>query len=135
MALTMPWWQVMIGGLLMSFVASTVFVLLLIGTHFSNETEFPEVDAAGCIPHDWAEHALVTSLDWSPTSRLANFIAGGANAHAAHHLFPTVCHVHYISITRIIKETAAEFGIRYNETTLPRMVVSHLRFLKRLGRA
>ncbi|MGH6927034.1 MAG: fatty acid desaturase family protein, partial [Dongiaceae bacterium] len=113
MVLTIPWWQVMIGSLLMSFVASTVFVMLLIGTHFANETEFPEVDAEGCIPHDWAEHALVTSLDWSPTSRLANFVAGGANAHAAHHLFPTVCHVHYVAVTEIIKRTAAEFGIRY----------------------
>ncbi len=134
LTLSLPWWQVLIGTLSMSFVASTVFIMLLIGTHFAEETAFPKVDAEGFIPHDWAEHAMITSLDWNPESRLANFIAGGANAHAAHHLFPTVCHVHYRDITEIIKRTAAEFGLRHNVTTLPRMIASHLRFLRQMGR-
>jgi linoleoyl-CoA desaturase len=129
-----PWWHILIGALVMTFVMSALFITLLIGTHFSEETEFPTVDAEGRLPHSWAYHALVTSLDWNPTSKLANFMVGGANAHAAHHLFPAMAHVHYVPLTKIIRRTAAEFGLPYNQTTLLQMVASHFRFLKRMGR-
>jgi linoleoyl-CoA desaturase len=79
-------------------------------------------------------HALVTSVDWSPTSFWATLLAGGANAHAAHHLFPTIAHTHYAALTPIIARTAAEFGIPYHRTTLWRLIASHFRFLKRMGR-
>jgi linoleoyl-CoA desaturase len=131
--LSLPWWQVLLGAAMMSFLASVLFVTLLIGTHFVEEAKFPHFGRDGYLEHDWAEHALVTSVDWSPTSRLALFVAGGANCHAAHHLFPTICHIHYIAITAIIQQTAAEFGLCYNRTILPRMVRSHFRFLKRMG--
>lgn len=133
LVLPFPWWQVVIGGLVMSFVSSCVFIYLLIGTHFSEETEFPEVAADGTIAHDWAVHAMLTSLDWSPSSRLAHLIAGGANAHTAHHLFPHVSHAHYVALSRIIAATAAEFGVPHHATTLPRMIRSHFRFLKAMG--
>lgn len=133
LVLPLPWWQVLVGALSMSFFSSCLFVYLLIGTHFAEETVFPQVAADGTIAHDWAVHAMVTSLDWSPYSRLALAVAGGSNAHAAHHLFPNVSHAHYIAITRIIQATAAEFGIRYNVTNLPRMIRSHFRFLKAMG--
>lgn len=131
--LDLPWWMVLSGSLVMSFGVSLMFVLLLIGTHFALETEFPEFDEEGRLDNNWAVHALVTSLDWSPESRLACFLMGGTNAHAAHHLFPGVSHRHYVAITRIIRETAAEFGIPYKRTTLPRMIRSHFRFLRRMG--
>lgn len=130
-----PWWHIVLGVLIMSAAMSLVFVTLLIGTHFCEEARFPNPDADGRLPHGWATHALVTALDWSPTSKLANFLVGGANAHAAHHLFPTHAHIHYPAITRIIRETAAEFDLPYNRTTLPRMLASHFRFLRRMGRA
>lgn len=130
-----PWWHILVGALVMTFVMSVTFVTLLIGTHFAEETEFPTVNANGRIPHSWAYHALVTSLDWNPTSKLANFLVGGANAHAAHHLFPNIAHIHYIPITKIIQKTAKEFAIPYHQTTLLRMVASHFRFLKQMGRS
>ncbi|HKU94701.1 MAG TPA: acyl-CoA desaturase [Vineibacter sp.] len=131
--LDVAWWHVVVGAMAMSASASILFVMLLIGTHFAEETQFPYVDRDGCLAHDWAEHALLTSVDWSPQSRLAVFIAGGANCHVAHHLFPTVSHVHYIAISAIIRQTAAEFGLRYHCMTLPGLVRSHFRFLKRMG--
>lgn len=133
LVLPLPWWQVLIGTLVMSFVASCLFVYLLIGTHFAEETAFPEVAADGSIGHDWAIHAMITSLDWSPYSRIAQFMSGGANAHAAHHLFPNVCHTHYVEITRIIARVAREYDIPHNVSTLPRMIRSHFRFLKAMG--
>ncbi len=43
----LPWWQIGLGWLIMSFVMSTIFISLLIGTHFAEETKFPEVDSEG----------------------------------------------------------------------------------------
>lgn len=128
------WWQVLAGYVFVTMLQSLLFVLLLIGTHFTEETAFPAISDEGYLPHSWADHALLTSTDWSPQSYLANFVAGGANAHAAHHLFPNVSHVHYRAITAVIRETAGEFGKPYKETSLWRMVASHFRLLRRLGR-
>ncbi len=129
------WWRVLVAYLVATVVASAVFVYALIGTHFCEATEFPERGPGDTLPWDWATHALVTSADWSPRSRVVNFIFGGANAHAAHHLFPNVCHTHYPALSRIIAEEAARFGVRYNVMTLPEMIASHFRLLRRLGTA
>jgi linoleoyl-CoA desaturase len=133
MLLPFAWWQVVLGALLMNAVASFVFVSMLIGTHFAEEVSFPHPDENGALGRDFAIHALETSLDWLPQSRLAQFISGGANAHAAHHLFPHVSHAHYVPISKMIEETALEFGVRYNRTTFFGLVSSHFRFLKRMG--
>ena len=135
LVLSIPWWQVLIGTLLMSFVSSCLFVYLLIGTHFAEETAFPETDENGELAHDWATHAMLTSLDWNPYSRVAHAIAGGSNAHAAHHLFPNISHTHYREITRIIAKVSVEYGVPHHVTDFPRMVRSHFRFLKAVGRA
>ena len=49
--LPVPWWEVAAGALLMSFVSSCAFVYLLIGTHFAEQTLFPETDEQGVIEH------------------------------------------------------------------------------------
>jgi len=129
----LPWWQVLLGYAAVNALVSLVFVFLLIGTHFSTFAEFPPLGADGRLETSWAAHALSTSLDWAPQSRLASFVAGGGNCHAAHHLFPRVSHIHYRAITKIIKRTAAECGVRYNETTFFGMVASHFAHLRRMG--
>lgn len=134
LVLPMPWWQVVLGYLAMTAAASLVFVFLLIGTHFSDVTEFPEIATDGSVGHTWAAHNLATACDWSPHSWYAHFFVGGVNAHASHHLFPKVSHAHYRAIARIIEDTAAEFDVRYNRMTLIGIIKAHFRFLKNLGR-
>ncbi|MBO6573903.1 MAG: fatty acid desaturase [Rhodothermales bacterium] len=133
MLLDLPWWQIMIGYMSMSMVVSAAFVYLLVGTHFCEEAEFPEADQDGVLPYNWAYHAMVTSADWSPYSRVAQFLIGGTNAHATHHLFPRICHTHYRSMAPIIEATANEFDVPYNKLTLPEMLRSHFRFLREMG--
>ena len=125
--------HVAVGYATMSAVVSLLFVFLLIGTHFAEETEFPTLDADGSIPGNWVSHTMDTSLDWAPESKIANFLVGGINTHAAHHLFPTVSHVHYVALTRIIHEAARKHGVRYNRTTLPGMLKSHFAYLRHVG--
>lgn len=133
--LPFAWWQIVIGFVVVNGIMSIIFVFLLIGTHFAEQAEFPALDGEGHLPGNPTLHAFSTSVDWNPDSRLANFISGGANAHVAHHLFPRISHIHYIPVTRIIRETAAEFGVRYNVTSFPRLVTSHFAFLRRMARA
>jgi linoleoyl-CoA desaturase len=128
-----PAWRILAGYAAVTAMMSLLFVMLLIGTHFAQEVEFPMPSGMGVLPRDWAVHALETSVDWMPGSRLAEIASGGANTHAAHHLFPRVSHVHYRAITPLLKATAAEHGIRYNETTLGGMLRSHFRHLRAMG--
>jgi linoleoyl-CoA desaturase len=51
----------------------------------------------------------------------------------AHHLFPTVNHIHYFALTKIIKQTASEFNILYRNRSLINILVEHMKFLKALG--
>ncbi len=133
MVLDVPLWQVPLGFVLMHFVVSLLFVYSLIGTHFCEEATFPLQTEEGVVGGSWATHQLATSLDYWPTSRLANLLLGGFNCHAAHHLFPEVCHVHYVANSAIIKTTAGELGLQYNELPYLAMIRSHFRFLKRMG--
>jgi linoleoyl-CoA desaturase len=45
-----------------------------------------------------------------------------------------VCHTHYASLTRIVKETAEEHGVRYRQhPTMSQAIKHHLKLLKQLG--
>ncbi len=132
--LPFAWWQIALGYAAVSGAMSLVFIFLLVGTHFSFDAAFPKADAAGVIHSGWAEHALATSVDWCPESRLAAFLSGGANAHAAHHLFPRLSHAHGPALSRIIRATAADFDLPYHEKSFPGLLCAHFAHLNRLGR-
>ncbi|HWA92860.1 MAG TPA: acyl-CoA desaturase [Rhizomicrobium sp.] len=133
LVLPFAWWQVLIGYVAMTAAMSLLFIFLLVGTHFSDAASFPKPQADGTLPTTWAEHAVASSVDWAPESRIAIFISGGANAHAAHHLFPRLSHTHARAVTRIVRETAREFGVAYHETGFREMLRGHFRHLKALG--
>ena len=51
-----------------------------------------------------------------------------------HHLFPTICHVHYRRLAAIVEQTAAEFQLRYLvKPTFTQALHSHIDMLKALG--
>ena len=128
-------YQILFAYLLMLIVDSNIFIHTLISTHFAMETTFPSVNEDGVLPYNYAQHQLMTSLDYYPESYYANFIFGGFNAHAAHHLFPNLPHTIYPKITPIIESLASEFDYTYNKLTLPGAIKSHFRFLKMMGEA
>jgi len=131
--LSITWWQVLLGFFIMHLFAGILLAIAAILPHLGEETTFPLPDKDGKIDHNWATHHIETTTDYSRTSLLANWFLGGLNAHTIHHLFPGICHIHYIPLTEILKETAAEFNVDYKETTLWGAIKSHIRFLKKLG--
>jgi linoleoyl-CoA desaturase len=79
-------------------------------------------------------HIFATTADYATTSPVVGWLTGGLNHHIAHHLCPFVCHTHYASLTRIVKETAEEYGIPYRQhPTMSRAIKHHLLLLKELG--
>jgi linoleoyl-CoA desaturase len=135
LVLDVPLWQVLAGYAAMLAACSLLYALVLAGTHFVEEAQFPCEDSGGTLPGDWATHALATSLDWSPQNRVLNCLLGGLNAHATHHLLPGISHVHYPALSEIVQRTATEMGLPYQRTTFAAMLRSHFRLLHRLGRA
>jgi linoleoyl-CoA desaturase len=64
-----------------------------------------------------------------------SWYVGGLNFQVEHHLFPTVCHVHYKGISKIVRETAEEFNLPYkSQTTFVKALVLHAKLLKELGK-
>ncbi len=49
-------------------------------------------------------------------------------------MFSAVCHVHYPALTKIVMDTAQEYGLCYRENkTVTGAFLAHLRWLRVLG--
>ncbi|SFD82713.1 linoleoyl-CoA desaturase [Chitinophaga sp. CF118] len=131
--LSVAWWQVLLAFLMMHAISSFFFACVGVLNHQIDESLFPSFDEEGYI-HDFQKnHELAVTIDFSPDSKLATYFFGGFNTHVAHHLFPEICHCHYPVVTRIIQQTAAEYGLSYKSFTLWGAIRSHMRYLKRLS--
>ena len=117
--------------LLVHVVVGLSVTLVFQTTHTIDTTYFPtdrnEFDNA-------VYHIFATTADYATERPLVGWLAGGLNHHIVHHLCPFVCHTHYASLTRIVRETAKEFGVPYRQhPTMTRAVWHHLILLKQLG--
>ena len=83
----------------------------------------------------WAIHQLFTTSNFSPESWIVEFYTGGLNRQVEHHLFSNISHIHYKDIAKIVKETAKEFSLPYNEySSIWTAIAEHYRQLKVLGK-
>ena len=128
------WWQILLGFLLMHFSLSIILAFVLIPAHIFEHTQYPIRNETGKVNSNWAVHQMQTTIDYAVDSKLCNLLFGGLNINVVHHLFPRICHIHLIPISKIVKQTAQEFGIPYHQTSMWGAMVSHLKTLKILGR-
>jgi linoleoyl-CoA desaturase len=117
--------------LLVHLVVGLTVALVFQTTHTIDSTYFPsdrsEFD-------NGVYHIFATTADYATENPLVGWLAGGLNHHIVHHLCPYVCHTHYAPLTRIVKETAEEFGVPYRQhPTMTRAIWHHLILLKQLG--
>ena len=76
----------------------------------------------------------MTTTNFAPNNRLLSWYVGGLNYQVEHHLFPSICHVHYRKISKIVKETAEEYGVPYHSIDRFRgAIAEHARMLYMLG--
>jgi len=130
-----PFAHVLIGFLIMHFIAGLVLTVVFQLAHTVEGTSHPVPNAEGSIENNWAIHQMNTTLNFSRKSKLISWYLGGLNFQVEHHLFPRVCHVHYPALAPIVKATAEEFGVPYLENeTFMEALRSHVATLQRFGK-
>lgn len=131
----LPWWQILIGILIMHYIAGFLLAIIFQPAHVSDGAEFPLPDNNHALENNWAIHQLITTTNFSNTSKWFTWYVGGLNFQIEHHLFPNVCHVHYRKIAAIVKRTAADFGLPYRSSkTFIAALACHAKLLRQLGR-
>jgi len=133
--LDFEWWQILIGFFLMHFVEGISLAIIIQLAHLVENVEFPLPDENGVIKKSWAVHQMYTTADYARNNWLISFLFGGLNFHIEHHLFQNICHVHHKPLSKIVKKTAEENNIPYNDyPSFGAAMRSHIRFLKKNGR-
>lgn len=131
----LAWWQILVGIFMMHYLAGFMLAIIFQPAHVTEGTAFPLPDENRVLENNWAVHQLLTTTNFGNNSRWFTWYVGGLNFQIEHHLFPTICHVHYRKISRIVKETALEFGLPYKSVnTFLGALIGHARLLKQLGR-
>src|SRR5580658_9038724 len=122
---------VALSFLLVHLIIGLTVSLVFQTTHTVDSTYFPA--ERGEFDHGMY-HIFATTADYATENPLVAWLTGGLNHHIVHHLCPFVCHTHYAPLTRIVKETAEEFGVPYRQhPTMTRAIRHHLILLKQLG--
>ncbi|MCB9223042.1 MAG: acyl-CoA desaturase [Crocinitomicaceae bacterium] len=117
------------------FLAGSILAYVFQPAHVVPETEFIEADENHHIDEGFAVHQMKTTANFAPQSRILYWLIGGLNYQVEHHLFPNICHVHYKHISKIVRETAEEYGVPYNShATFFSAIKYHLKMLKAIGR-
>lgn len=133
--LKLPALKYLTGFLLMQFISGVLLSVVFQLAHTVEGTSHPLPNESDTIENTWAIHQLNTTVNFSRNNPLISWYVGGLNFQVEHHLFPTICHVHYPKIAPIVQQTAAEYGIPYLENkTLGLALASHVKTLKRFGR-
>jgi linoleoyl-CoA desaturase len=131
---SLAWWQVLLGVVVMHYIAGFLLAIIFQPAHVIEGTDFPLADENFNLQNNWAVHQLLTTTNFGNRSRWFSWYVGGLNFQIEHHLFPNICHVHYRNISGIVRNTAAEFGLPYKSArTFMEALLSHGRLLKQLG--
>ncbi len=132
--LDVAWYKILFGFFVMHYVAGLILSVIFQLAHVIEDTETPLPDEAGTMKNSWAIHQLITTTNFGTKSRFLSWFSGGLNHQVEHHIFPHISHVHYPKIAKIIKETAKEFNLPYNEyKSMGSALTAHFRHLKHLG--
>jgi linoleoyl-CoA desaturase len=130
-----PFVQSVAGFVLMHFIAGLVMTVIFQLAHSVEGTTHPLPNANGTIENDWAIHQMQTTVNFAPNNWLLNWYVGGLNYQVEHHLFTTICHIHYPKIAPIVKATAEEFGVPYMvKDKFSSALQGHVSFLQRVGK-
>lgn len=126
-------WQILLGFFIMHFVAGIIMSTIFQMAHVVMGVYQP-LPEDGIIRCDRLVHQLKSSSDFGKKSGLLSWYIGGLDFQVEHHLFPTVCHVHYAALAPIVEKTASDFGLVYNSNrTFGHALISHFKRLKELG--
>jgi len=130
------WEHWLLGFIIVHFTMGLSITIIFQLAHVVENTHFEE---AGLeikqIPSEWAVHEVITTSNFGTQNKILSWFAGGLNFQIEHHLFPFFSHVHYPAISDIIRRECARHHLPYHcYPTLGRAFLSHIHFMKQLGR-
>jgi linoleoyl-CoA desaturase len=134
MVLSITWWQLATGFLIVHFTAGIILGIIFQLAHVVKETEHPTENEEGNIENAWMIHQMETTSNFAHNNKLLCWYIGGLNYQIEHHLFPQICSIHYPKISSIVREKAEKYDVPYNyHETLGIAVKSHYETLKEFG--
>lgn len=132
------WYWIITGFLLMHFVAGFSLACIFQPSHIMGTSPFAmplNNNGKRRMEDSWAVHEVLNTSDFAPSSKIFSWFIGGLNYQIEHHLFTSVCHVHYPKIAPIVKSATANFGIPYHvQPTFLKALLEHAKMLKKLGK-
>ena len=133
--LDIAWWKILLGFFVMHYVAGVILSVVFQLAHVVDEADTPLPDENGTMKNTWAIHQLFTTVNFGTKNRIVNWFTGGLNHQVEHHIFPNISHIHYTNISKIVKQTAKEYNLPYNEyKTTRKAIISHFKHLRELGK-
>jgi linoleoyl-CoA desaturase len=125
-----------IGYLVMNVTMGLILAFVFQLAHVVEETQFV---AGGTEPrkleNEWAIHQLQSTANFAISNKFVTWYTGSLNYQVEHHLFPSVSHVHYPSISPIVQQLCLQYDVPYHcYPSFTKAVASHFRHMKRLGR-
>ncbi len=128
------WWKILLGFFIMHYTAGLILSVVFQLAHVIEEAEVVLPEKTGTMKNSWAIHQLRSTVNFATKNRIVNWFTGGLNHQVEHHIFPHISHVHYTKISKIVKETAREFNLPYNEYKSTRQaIIAHFKHLKVMG--
>lgn len=128
------WYIILLGFLLLHVLAGFMITVIFQLAHVVEGAEHHHLERQSELDNTWALHQLATTANFANKNRILTWMIGGLNYQIEHHLFPHISHIHYPEISKIVKKTAKECGLKYNEfVTMFGAMKSHARMLKQIG--
>ena len=130
-----PWWLILLAFLCMHFVTGILVSVVFQIAHIMPANDFPLPNTKGMMKDDWYSHQFATTSNFSPNSKVLFWLLGGLNYQVEHHVLPDVCHVHYKKLTKIVADTAKDFGMPYHvKKSIAHAIIDHTKMLRSLGK-
>ena len=130
-----PWYMVVFGFLILHAINGLALSAIFQTAHVMPTSDFPMPDDDGYFENNWAIHQLKTTTNYAPKSIFFSWFIGGLNFQVEHHLFPSICHVHYKKISKIVEQTAREYDLPYYyKKNFFTALIDHTKMLYRLGK-
>jgi len=132
--LPIAWWAIVLLYLGMHFIAGFSLAIIFQTAHVMPDTKYPLPNEEGKIEKSWAIHQLMTTSNYATKNRMLSWFVGSLNFQVEHHLFPTICHIHYRKLSAIVQRIASEYNLPYNvQPTFGAAIKEHYKMLRILG--
>ena len=129
------WLTNVLGFLVMQFICGLILAMIFQPAHIVPCSTFPMPNNSGVVEADWAVSQLFNTANFAPKSTFFSWYVGGLNYQVEHHLFPSICHIHYKHISKIVEQTTKEYQLPYHSyQTFIAALSEHTKMLKNLGK-